>query len=230
MEVREALWVELGSVSYAEAHRLQERCVEARLAGAVPDLVLCCEHEGVVTLGRTSPPDEVVPAGVATVRVERGGEATWHGPGQIVLYPIRRLEGSARDLHRALRESEEVVIRALAPFGLVGERVPGKTGVWVGRKKLCSLGLAVRRWITWHGLALNYRVDPRVWRGFNPCGLDAAVMSDVATAAGSTAPSRERVIEALRSAAAEVWGQRYRSLDRHALEELLPDRSKDVNR
>jgi lipoate-protein ligase B len=230
MDLRDGLWVELGTVAYEDAHRLQERCVGARLAGVVPDLVLCCEHEGLVTLGRTSPPDEVVPPGVATLRVERGGEATWHGPGQIVLYPIRLLEGPARDLHRALRESEEVVIRALAAFGLAGERVPGKTGVWVGGQKLCSLGLAVRRWITWHGLALNYRVDPAVWRGFNPCGLDAAVMSDVATAAGSTAPSRERVIDALRSAAAEVWGQRYRSLDRDALEALLPDPSKDVNR
>lgn len=201
------LWVDLGVIPYVDAHRLQQRCVAARLAGIVPDLVLHCEHEAIVTLGRTSPPDEITPEGVPSLRIERGGEATWHGPGQIVLYPIRQLAPPARDLHRALRESEEIVLRALAQWGLEGRRVSGRTGVWVGDHKLCSVGIAVRRWVTWHGLALNYRVDPAVWRGFNPCGLDASVMSDVATAAGASVPAREAIVDALRTAASELWGR-----------------------
>ncbi|HUR29728.1 MAG TPA: lipoyl(octanoyl) transferase LipB [Planctomycetota bacterium] len=170
----------LSRTTYSEAHALQEALVAQRVAGSVSDQLLFTEHEPVITIGRGGDvmPDDV--RGVPVVAVERGGEATYHGPGQLVAYPIVLLEDERRDLHRYLRDLEEVVIRVLADVGVVGSRKPGLTGVWVEEKKICSLGVAVRRWVAWHGFALNLRTDLAVFRSFRPCGLDPDVMTRLA--------------------------------------------------
>jgi lipoyl(octanoyl) transferase len=170
----------LGRTPYAEAHALQEELVAARLRGDVGDLLLLTEHDPVITVGRGRGPELAQGCAIPVIEVERGGEATYHGPGQLVAYPIYRLAEGRRDLHRYLRDLEEVVIRALAEVDVAAERRPGLTGVWAGGRKLCSIGVAVRRWVAWHGLALNLSVDLGAFRGFRPCGLDPEVMGNVA--------------------------------------------------
>lgn len=172
--------VRWGRTSYLDAHARQQELVARRLAGAIGDTLVLTEHEPVITLGRKTPRDAEYAGSIPLVEVERGGEATYHGPGQLVVYPIVLLEGERRDLHRYLRDLEEVVIRMLATLGVVGGRKPGLTGVWIGERKVCSLGVAVRRWVAWHGFALNVTTDLDAFRGFKPCGLDAEVMTRVA--------------------------------------------------
>ena len=165
---------------YATAHALQEQLVAQRIDGQISDQLLLTEHDPVITVGRSG---EVMPTqlgGVPVVQVERGGEATYHGPGQLVAYPIVRLDEKRRDLHRYLRDLEEVVIRTLAEVAVKGTRKEGLTGVWVKDKKICSLGVAVRRWVAWHGFALNLHTDLGVFRHFRPCGLDPDVMTRLA--------------------------------------------------
>lgn len=173
----------LGRTRYAEAHALQQQLVAQRIAGEVGDLLLLTEHEPVITVGRGTPLEEqraLATAGLEVIEVERGGEATYHGPGQLVAYPLLQLGEGQRDLHRYLRDLEEVVIGVLSEFALEGSRRPGLTGVWLGEKKVCSLGVAVRRWVTWHGLALNLHTDLAPFRRFHPCGLSPDVMTRVA--------------------------------------------------
>lgn len=169
----------LGRTRYEDAHRLQQELLVARAEGRCGDTLLVVEHEHVVTLGRKSPPGDAAGVDMPVVAVERGGEATWHGPGQIVLYPIVFLPEGRRDLHAWLRGLEQVVIDALADFGVQGGRVEGYTGVWIGGRKVCSIGVAVRRWVAWHGLALNVHADLSRFAGFNPCGLDHRVMTNL---------------------------------------------------
>lgn len=169
----------LGRTRYEDAHALQEALVGARAEERVPDTLLFTEHEPVVTLGRGSPAGDAAGSGLRVVETERGGEATWHGPGQLVGYPILLLPEGRRDLHAYLRELEEVVILALGDFGVEGGRVEGRTGVWIAGRKLCSIGVAVRRWVTWHGFALNVHADLSDFRRFKPCGLDPALMANL---------------------------------------------------
>jgi lipoate-protein ligase B len=175
LEVRD-----LGRRPYLEVHQLQQELLRQRVEDLIPDTLLLVEHEEVVTLGRSSPEGDAAAAGLPVVSIERGGEATWHGPGQLVAYPILKLAEGRRDLHRYLRDLEAVVIDVLADFGVEGSRVEGLTGVWIGNRKVCSLGVAVRRWVTWHGLALNVDADLSAFRRFRPCGLDPEVMTNLA--------------------------------------------------
>ena len=173
----------LGRTRYEEAHALQQELVAKRLAGELGDLLVLTEHEPVLTVGRGTPAEEqrlLATTGIPVVEVERGGEATYHGPGQLVAYPIVLLPEDRRDLHRYLRDLEEVVIGVLAELCIEGTRRPGLTGVWIGERKVCSIGVAVRRWVTWHGLALNLHTDLAPFRRFHPCGLAADVMTRVA--------------------------------------------------
>ena len=170
----------LGRTSYADAHALQEELVEQRIRGAIGDVLVLTEHEPVITIGRGTERADVAGATIPIVEVERGGEATYHGPGQLIAYPILALAPERRDLHRYLRDLEEVVIRVLAEVDVIGTRRSGLTGVWIGGKKVCSIGVAVRRWVAWHGLALNLSTDLGAFRQFKPCGLDPSVMTNVA--------------------------------------------------
>lgn len=169
-----------GRTTYADAHRRQLELLEARIAGEIGDTLVLTEHESVVTYGRKSGADDLSSLAVPVVEVERGGEATYHGPGQLVAYPIIELPEGRRDLHRYLRDLEEAVIGVLAEFDIEGRREPDWTGVWIGDHKVCSIGVAVRRWVTWHGLALNVHTDLDAFRGFAPCGLEPEVMTRVA--------------------------------------------------
>jgi lipoate-protein ligase B len=169
----------LGRVPYEAARALQQRLVQRRIAREVCDTLVLCEHDAVVTVGRGAAAPALADASIPVVEVERGGEATFHGPGQLVAYPILELPEGRRDLRRYLRDLEEVVIRALAEVEVTGERREGLTGVWVAGRKVCSIGVAVRRWVTWHGLALNLRADLGAFAAFRPCGLDPAVMANV---------------------------------------------------
>ena len=185
----------LGRTRYEDAHRLQQDLVAARADGLRSDILLVAEHDDVVTLGRKSLPGDAAGVEMPVVSVERGGEATWHGPGQAVFYPIVLLPEGRRDLHAWLRGLEQVVIDAMADFGVQGSRVEGYTGVWIGERKACSIGVAVRRWTTWHGLALNVDADLSRFSGFNPCGLDPRLMANLADhAACSLSAVEDRLV------------------------------------
>ncbi len=176
-----------GLTDYTDAHELQRSLVDAVAAGTEPDTVLLLEHAEVITLGRKrGAEDHVLDAGdVPVVHVERGGDVTWHGPGQLVAYPIIKLEGKRADLHLHLRSLEQAVIDLLAEQGLTAGRDARNTGVWLPggdpeARKVCSIGIAARRWVSWHGLALNVDVDLSHFDRIAPCGFDASIMTTVA--------------------------------------------------
>ena len=171
--------IDLGRRGYAEVLKLQEERLTARIAGDVPDALFLVEHDPVVTRGRRSLEGDTAAVPFPVVTIGRGGEATYHGPGQLVAYPILLLPEGRRDLHRYLRDLEGTVIDALGALDVRGQRVEGKTGVWVNDRKICSIGVAVRRWVTWHGLALNVTTDLEAFRSFEPCGLSADVMTNL---------------------------------------------------
>jgi len=177
--------LDLGTLEYGESLRMQQALVAQRQAGTIPDTLVLVEHPDAITLGRSAKPDNIVDAGAIPVfPIERGGDVTYHGPGQVVAYPIFLLRETERDLHRYLRGLEETVLRTLADFDLAGTRRPGLTGVWTvhetAPKKLASIGVAVRKWVTLHGLALNVNTDLARFAAIHPCGLDASVMTSMA--------------------------------------------------
>ncbi|MFT5289243.1 MAG: lipoyl(octanoyl) transferase [Planctomycetota bacterium] len=167
----------MGRTDYEECYALQKTLVDARVDGSMGDALILTEHDAVVTVGRGTDRASVAGVQVPVVEIERGGEATYHGPGQLVVYPILALPEGRRDLHRYLRDLEEVVIGVLAEVQVEGRRVDGYTGVWVGDRKICSIGVAVRRWVTFHGLALNLHTDLAAFQSFQPCGLAPDVMT-----------------------------------------------------
>ena len=179
--------IDLGTRGYEQTRADQLELVAQRQRDEVPDTLLLVEHPHVFTLGRSraAVANVVAPGDVPVIEIERGGDVTYHGPGQIVAYPIVLLrEGPERDLHQFLRNLEQAVIRTCARFGLVADREAGKTGVWTGtdqRKKLCSMGIACRKWVTFHGLALNVTTDLAYFHRINPCGFESDVMRSLAS-------------------------------------------------
>ncbi|MCE9611290.1 MAG: lipoyl(octanoyl) transferase LipB [Chthoniobacter sp.] len=173
----------LGRLPYAEALALQESLVARKIADpGTPDTLLLLEHEPVFTIGRT--PDRSSLRDVAAlphplVVTGRGGQATYHGPGQLIGYPILDLKPRGQDLHRYLRALEEMLIALCAQFGVTGTRREGLTGVWVGEKKLASIGIGVRRWISLHGFALNVGGDLAPYRAITPCGIADVEMTSL---------------------------------------------------
>jgi lipoate-protein ligase B len=177
-----------GRVPYEAAAAWQESLVERRLAGAGPDVLLLLEHPPVYTLGRGADP-RFVGAGaggsIPVVRTGRGGQVTYHGPGQLVGYPIVDLGDHRRDVHWYVRSLEQVLIDALAALGIATDRVEGLPGVWVdGRRKIASIGVAIRRWVTWHGFALNVSADLDGFAPITPCGIVGVEMTSVAREGG----------------------------------------------
>jgi lipoyl(octanoyl) transferase len=168
----------LGRIEYDEARALQRGLVDARAAGEIPDTLLLLEHPPVITLGRSGGADhllgtraELAGRGVALVESDRGGDITFHGPGQIVGYAIVDLAPRGRDLHRYLRDLESVLIRALAEFDIRAGRTAGLTGVWAGNAKVAAIGIRVSRWIAHHGFALNVDTDLSYFDLIVPCGI-----------------------------------------------------------
>ncbi|HEX9793434.1 MAG TPA: lipoyl(octanoyl) transferase LipB [Planctomycetota bacterium] len=172
--------LDFGRVDYAETSARMLRMVAERAAGAAPDRILLCEFEPVLTVGRGASADDFAGAGLPVHEVSRGGKATFHGPGQVVAYPILGLEGDARDLHAYLHALEDALIRTVGDFGVVGERDPRNTGCWVGGRKIASIGVAVRRWVTYHGVALNVATELGYFGRFEPCGLEPDLMTSLA--------------------------------------------------
>lgn len=201
--------IRLGRVDYRAAWARQQQELADVIAGA-ENAVLLCEHDPVYTVGRTrgASANVLAPGDTPVIEVERGGDVTWHGPGQLVAYPILRLEGAARDLHAHLHRLEDLVVDVCAAFGIHGGRDARNTGVWVrpdtpGGQKICSIGIACRRWVTWHGLALNVDPDLSAFARINPCGFDAAVMTSMARELGR--PVALDDVEAVLAARVQGW-------------------------
>jgi lipoate-protein ligase B len=197
---------DLGCQDFAAVRALQERLVTLRRAEAVPDTVLFCSHPPVVTAGRATTAAELAAArpaleaaGIPLVACERGGRLTYHGPGQVIMYPILRLEGPERDLHAFQRGMEETAREAVHQWGCTASRREGFPGLWVGGAKLASVGLAVRAWVTWHGLALNVDGDLSPFGLFTPCGIDHLRVTSLALEGGTT-QDRRRLQEAMAEA------------------------------
>jgi lipoyl(octanoyl) transferase len=177
----------LGLVPYADALELQRRVARGRIAGEITeDVLLLVEHPPVITLGRSAKanhllasPELLSARGVELFEVERGGDVTFHGPGQLVGYPIVDLKRHRRDLHWYLRQVEQALIDALSALGLPAERNPGLTGVWTSGRKIASIGVHARDWVTWHGFALNVTTDLRYFDLMVPCGIQAVTMTSV---------------------------------------------------
>jgi lipoyl(octanoyl) transferase len=192
--VNELLVVDLGTVPYSAALELQRDLARRRITGEVAeDVLLLVEHPPVVTLGRTAKnanllasPEFLNARGVELFEVERGGDITFHGPGQLVGYPIIDLKRHRKDLHWYLRQVEQALIDAIAEFDLSGGRVEKYTGVWVGTnevsrpRKLASIGVHARDWVTWHGFALNVNTDLSYFDLIVPCGISDVTMTSVA--------------------------------------------------
>jgi lipoyl(octanoyl) transferase len=181
-----------GLTDYGEALALQRRLAAARVEGELADdLLILLEHPRVITLGRGAKDANVIESaealaasGIELHEVERGGDVTYHGPGQLVGYPIIHLTQHKQDLHWYLRQLEEVLLRALTSVEISGIRVPGYTGVWVGDRKIASIGVHVTRWVTFHGFALNVCTDLSDFDLIVPCGIDAVQMTTVEHEAG----------------------------------------------
>jgi lipoyl(octanoyl) transferase len=196
-----------GSSPYAEVHRLQRALLQARIEGTLPNVILFVEHEAVFTLGRAREAKAHVhrTEGVPLYAVERGGDVTWHGPGQLVAYPIVALEGKRQDLHRHMHDLEQAVIDLLTHHDLSPTRDDRNTGVWLptgmteGPRKVCSIGIACRKWVTWHGLALNLNPSLEGFQNIDPCGLKTAEITRLADHI-QPLPSLEKWIEPLAEA------------------------------
>ncbi len=196
----------LGEIGYREALALQHDLVDRRLEREIPDTLLLLTHPHVYTLGRRGdeknllvPRESLAAEGIPLERVERGGDITYHGPGQLVGYPIFRL--GRPGVRRFVSSIEEALIDALSGFGVRACAVPGLTGVWVGEKKIASIGIAVRKWVTYHGFALNVTTDLSRFRRIHLCGLKGREATSIAEATGSV-PSMDAVRDAVASACA----------------------------
>ena len=220
--------LDLGHRGYVETLDLQRTLCRRRMAGELDrDLLLLVEHEPVVTLGRGTrtsslplPAAELERRGVAVHEVERGGDVTYHGPGQLVGYPILDLREHREDLHWYLRRLEDTLIGALGRLGITAGRNPGLTGVWTAGRKIASIGIHVKQWVTFHGFALNVTTDLAPFGLIVPCGIQDVVMTTMAAELGRTdtdALSRE-ARAAVVASFGEVFG--FRAVER--AEELVP--------
>lgn len=208
--------VPVGRIGYTMGHALQREVSNARINGSIDrDMLLLVEHEPTITMGRgtkaTSLPISVEALrqrGLTVAEIERGGDVTWHGPGQIVGYPILHLQQHKPDLHWYLRQLEEVLIRALGSLGILAERNPGLTGVWTEGRKIASIGIHVRHWVTTHGFALNVLNNLSAFDVIVPCGINGVTMTSVAKEferQGRNAPSLDNVASALVIAMGQVF-------------------------
>ena len=200
---------------YADALALQRAVARSRISGEIAeDVLLLVEHPPVVTLGRSSKerhllasPALLAARGVELFEVERGGDVTFHGPGQLVGYPIVDLKRHKQDLHWYLRQVEEALIRAVAPLGIVGERSAGFTGVWTQGRKLASIGVHARDWVTWHGFALNVTTDLSYFDLIVPCGIAAVEMTSVARELSTPAAARDALVREVSARVADAFGE-----------------------
>jgi lipoate-protein ligase B len=173
----------LGLIDYHRAYSFQKEAVDHLLQGG-PQVLFLCEHPIVITLGRLGEKsniffskEELEKRGIEIVSIDRGGEVTLHAPGQLVVYPIFNLSRYGKDLHQFLHKLEQVAIDLLADFDIVANRISGRRGVWVKGRKIASIGIGVRKWISFHGLGLNINTDLNLFSMIKPCGLDVVMTS-----------------------------------------------------
>jgi lipoate-protein ligase B len=214
---------DLGRVPYRRALEFQRRAADLRARGESPDVLYYLEHDPVITVGRAGHLEnlragapELLRAGIEVVPVERGGDVTYHGPGQLIGYPVILLDAlpGGRDLHRYLRGLEQALLVTLADFGLPAGRRPPYTGVWVGDRKVAAIGVAVRRWVAFHGFALNIDPDLTHFDLIHPCGIRHLGVASMASLLGST-PSRDAVMRRLTRALSDVWNRPLTAADEH---------------
>ena len=229
MSSRRLLTVDLGYLAFSDALDLQRAVSLARISGAVPDdVLLMVEHPPVVTLGRSTKGDNLhisdellVARGVERFEIERGGDATFHGPGQLVGYPIIDLRQHTQDLHWYLRQVEQSLIVALASVALTGSRVEKYTGVWIDGRKIASIGVHARDWVTRHGFALNVDTDLSYFDLFVPCGIADVVMTSTRRELGTAAPSLAQMRQETAAAFSGVFSLTSVATTRAELEALL---------
>jgi lipoyl(octanoyl) transferase len=213
----------LGRVSYEDGLEMQADLVARRQRDEVPDTLLLLEHDPVFTLGRNAraenvllSPEALRARGFGVFETGRGGDVTYHGPGQVVGYPILRLEPGRQDVHRYVRDLEEVMIRACAGEGVAAARVPGKTGAWVGEEKVGAIGVRIARWVTSHGFALNVGNDLSPFALIVPCGIADRGVTSLERLLGRPVPL-EPLMDRLARHLAEVFGRvRVTASDRSA--------------
>lgn len=212
-----------GLTDYAAALEWQRELARARADGELEhDLLILLEHPHVITLGRGTREESLLgsPARLAELgfevhEIERGGDVTYHGPGQLVGYPILDLRRHRKDLHWYLRQLEAALIRALEPYGVVGERVEGYTGVWVEDRKIASIGVHVGRWVTWHGFALNVTTDLARFDAIVPCGIPAVRMTSLAEETARSDVRVDTVGPDVAAAVATTFGLEPRTVQPH---------------
>ena len=184
-----AYLLDFGRMDYGKALGLQKELASMRAKGEIPDALILVEHDHVITLGRKTTPANFKPQDIPVFEVERGGDATYHGPGQLVGYPIVLL--TDHDVRRHVRNMEKAIIQTARAFGIEGERLEGHPGIWVGGKKLASIGVAVTDWVTYHGFALNVNTDLSYFEYIRPCGLDPSTMTSMQRIKGEPLPFDE---------------------------------------
>jgi len=202
----------LGLVEYDDGLSAQRLLVEARAAGLIPDTLLLLEHPRVVTLGRGAKahnvlwtPEQLGARGFELFETDRGGDVTYHGPGQLVGYPILDLKPDRKDVRKYVASVEEVLIRTCSDFGVRADRVAGRVGIWTPSGKVAAIGVHISRWITSHGFALNVATDLRDFAAIVPCGISDAGVTSLKTLLGDRAPAFAQAEERAAANAAAVW-------------------------
>ena len=170
--------LKLGIVDYKQTHNLQKQILQDRVDNKCPDTMILLQHNPVITVGRGGDNKNIIVSqaildsyGIKVYEIERGGDVTYHGTGQLTGYPIIDLRNYKKDVHWYLRQLEEAIIKFLSYYDIIGKRVSGRTGVWVGDEKIAAIGVAVKRWVTYHGFALNINPDLSHFKLINPCGI-----------------------------------------------------------
>ncbi|MQY64890.1 MAG: lipoyl(octanoyl) transferase LipB [Clostridia bacterium] len=200
--------LDLGLVSYEKAYDLQRKLHKFRREGRIDDVLILLEHEPVVTMGRGGKRDNILVSdellqskGIRVFEIDRGGDVTLHCPGQLVGYPILDLKIYGKNIHRYLRNLEEVIIRSLKVYGINGQRIENHTGVWVGGRKVASIGIGIKGWVTFHGFALNINSDLSYFSLIRPCGFESRMVTSMSEILGrSVEPKdfRRQLIEQFR--------------------------------
>ena len=221
---RKGYIIDLGLVDYQKAWDLQHQLWSRRVEDELPDVLLLLEHPNVITLGRRGNRSHLIASSgvleamkIPIFHVERGGDITYHGPGQMVVYPILHLKEYGYRVVRYVDQLEEVVLRVLRDFGIEGRRDPSNRGVWVDEDKIASVGVAIRRRVSLHGIALNYETDLKYFDLINACGLEGKKVTSMAEILG-TGISRARLLERVISHFEEIFE---RNWEKKNLEELM---------
>jgi len=178
--------LDLGLISYEKAYYLQKKLHEFRREGRIDDVLILLEHEPVVTMGREGKRDNILVSdellqskGIRVFEIDRGGDVTLHCPGQLVGYPILDLRIHGKNIHKCLRNLEEVIIRSLKVYGIDGQRIENHTGVWVGGRKIASIGIGIKGWVTFHGFSLNINSDLSYFSLIRPCGFESRTVTSM---------------------------------------------------